>query len=156
MVLAFCSKRVLCSVELSLHGEAGRLTEPIGPMLWGGGLSRQVDGEEIIGREGLGAMSLGGKSIRHLLLGCREGEMLGGLRMGGFAPLPLARGSEMLRLKLNLRLSLLRLVEGGSLSMFFPLRQLECLRLMLRGSTMLLRLLGEATGGVTLTTTLQR
>ena len=121
MVLAFCSRSVLCRVELSLHGEEGRLTEPAitAVMLCGGGLNRQ--GALEIMDCGFVIVGGGGGSMRERLLGWRDGDTEGGLSTGGFTP-TLGCGSEMLRLKLSLRLSRLRAVvlaaaAGGSLNM---------------------------------------
>ena len=91
---AFCSNIVLCTVELSLQGELGRLTVAKGPFevvtVACGGLNKDVDGAGpgAGGGGGGGMFVWEGDSIRHLLEGCNDGESEGGLKTGGLGPAP--------------------------------------------------------------------
>ena len=119
MVEACCITKVLCTVTDSAHGEEGREITPPGGA---GGDRREEGGARVIG---LGRVM---PSILHLLGGWREGPMEGGEARGAMGQV--ARlvwpGSEMLRLKESLRLSLAP-ERSPSLSMLWspaPLRQL--------------------------------
>ena len=123
IVLAFCNRIVLCSVELSLQGEFGRLT------VLGGGLSSALclacawaawstpDGGHVVRKSPSGccggaAGTVGGGggaivSILHRLDGCREGDTEGGLAIIGALRPCCPSGSEMLLLKLSFSPSLL-------------------------------------------------